>query len=462
LGGTERKLTDFHPIDSGFTRPSIAWSPKGEWLAVGEAESASENGIFLIPSRGGEKRRLVNSATAELWFGYPTFSPDGLWLAYAGCKGERACDLYLQELSKDYLPQGSARQITKQGATIEGIAWAPDGRSLVYSAYTDITSFCPMWRVTVSGNEQPELLSWAGDYVFSPSASKDGNRLAFSRSIAGNSDLWKFQEGSSPAKFSVSTSSETDPQFSPDGRLVAYSANRAGTGAELWVARNDGTGALRITEGNGRSLGGPRWSPDGKRIVYNAQVQDGRWHIFSIDAVGGQPVILTNTPYDENLPSYSHDGKLIYFCSNRTGRYEIYRMPADGGETRQITENGGFDALESWDGKTLYYTKGWYTGIYSRPIAGGPEKPFLESVSLAVGSFMVFEKGIYYVLKDGHYRSDPLEFRFLDFSTGKSRVLTKFNASNGQGLTVSPDGKTMLYRVNTGGNSVLMQVENFR
>jgi hypothetical protein len=55
-----------------------------------------------------------------------------------------------------------------------------------------------------------------------------------------------------------------------------------------------------------------------------------------------------------------------------------------------------------------------------------------------------------------------LLFRFLDFSTANRRILVKFNAVSGQGLTVSPDGKIMLYTVNTGGNSDLRLVENFR
>ncbi|MGB9485476.1 MAG: DUF5050 domain-containing protein [Terriglobia bacterium] len=253
-----------------------------------------------------------------------------------------------------------------------------------------------------------------------------------------------------------------DPQLSPDGKRVAFSANRTGKGGELWAANQDGTNPNRLTEGIGRSVGGPRWSPDGRWIVYNATREDGRWKIFQIDAAGGQPLILTDSPADENLPSYSRDGKWIYFCSNRTGRFEIYRMPAAGGEVRQLTNDGGYEALESWDGRTLYYTKGWYTGIYSCPVAGGTEKPVLESIALAVGSFIVVKNGIYYVCKTGVRRTGPLEFRFLDFSTAKSRVLVKFNAKSGQGLTVSPDGKTILYTVDTGGNSNLMLVENFR
>lgn len=473
LGGAERKLTDLHPVSSPassawIVHPSVSWSPDGKWLAFIEENPISENGIFLIPSVGGQKQRLISSPVAKLVYADLAFSPDGRSLAYVGCKGERSCDLYVQDLREDYMPYGPARQITKQGAIILGIVWNGGGKSILYAAAPDTTGPSRMWRVAASGDGVPELLSWAGEGIAFPTVSRDGTRLAYARSSDART-IWKFQEGDRWAKWTSSTRPELDPQFSSDGKRVAFIANRTGKGGELWVADQDGTNPVRLTEGIGRSLGGPRWSPDGHWIVYNAQREDGHWKIFRIDAAGGQPSLLTDSPADENLPSYSRDGKWIYFCSNRAGRFEIYRIPAVGGEARQLTNDGGFEALESWDGKTLYYTKGWWTGIYCRPVAGGPEKPFLTSVSLAVGSFQVFEKGIYYVCQTGNklygpleFRSGQLEFRFLDFSMGKSLVLTKFNAAGGQGLTVSPDGKTMLDAISTGRNSDLMLVENFR
>ena len=395
----------------------------------------------LIPLRGGKKRKLISGPVANLLFINPDFSPDGRYLSYAACKGERSCDLYVQDLDRSYSPKGTARQITKEGAVVRGIAWSRDGRSILYAASPDLASPFHMWRVAVSGDETPELLSWAGDDVSYPTVSRSGNNLAYTRITSSDYGLWKFQAGAPPAKFSPSTRPEFDPQFSPDGERLAFSANRAGKGSELWVAKYDGTSPVRLTEGVGRMLGGSRWSPDGRWIVYSAQQKDGRWDIFRIDAAGGQPQNLTAHPADENLPGYSRDGNWIYFSSNRTGRYEIWRMPASGGEPNQVTNNGGFEAQESWDGKTLYYTKGWYTGLYSRPVAGGAERPVLESVALSVSSFIVVEHGIYYVCQSDKRISGLMEIRFLDFSTGKNQVHIQFNAEYGQGLTVSPTAK---------------------
>jgi Tol biopolymer transport system component len=60
-----------------------------------------------------------------------------------------------------------------------------------------------------------------------------------------------------------------------------------------------------------------------------------------------------HSPTNEVKPSWSHDGKWIYFSSSRTGAVEIWKIPAAGGEPIQVTRDGGYVAFESLDGKTL-------------------------------------------------------------------------------------------------------------
>jgi dipeptidyl aminopeptidase/acylaminoacyl peptidase len=234
--------------------------------------------------------------------------------------------------------------------------------------------------------------------------------------------------------------------------------NRSDKGSELWVANTDESNPVRLTEGRGRMLGSPRWSPtDGRWIAYDAQGEDGRWDIYLIDAAGGQPRRLTPEPSEENLPSWSRDGKWIYFTSDRSGRYEVWRMPAAGGESMQITHDGGFEASESWDGKTLYYTKLRSSPLFARAVAGGEERQVLESVSLL--SFAVVENGIYHIVRPG---GQAFEIRILDLATNKDRLLKRVALRASQGLSVSPDRKTVLYGAVAAVNADLMLVENFR
>ena len=74
------------------------------------------------------------------------------------------------------------------------------------------------------------------------------------------------------------------------------------------------------------------------------------------------------------VPSWSKDGRWIYFASNRTGRPEVWKVPFAGGDSIQITKRGGFAAFESSDGQYVYYAKGVETdGVWKVAVSGGEE-----------------------------------------------------------------------------------------
>jgi dipeptidyl aminopeptidase/acylaminoacyl peptidase len=159
------------------------------------------------------------------------------------------------------------------------------------------------------------------------------------------------------------------------------------------------------------------------------------------------------------VPNWSHDGKWVYFASDRTGQSEIWREPAAGGSAEQVTRDGGYVAVEGPGGAQLFYTKsGVYEGVplYARPLAGGKEHRVLERV-MARG-FAVFSDGIYYLDSTGPLTS---EIQFYNFGTGRSRTVGAIDGSVGLGLSVSPDRKTFLFsRISSGSD--LMAIENFR
>ena len=113
-----------------------------------------------------------------------------------------------------------------------------------------------------------------------------------------------------------------------------FESLRSGT-QEIWVADQDGRNALQLTSFNGRLGGTPAWSPDGQSIAYDVRNDDGRGDIYVIPARGGAPVRLTNHPADDLVPSWSRDGRSIYFGSTRTGSFEIWKVSARGGEPVQ-------------------------------------------------------------------------------------------------------------------------------
>jgi Tol biopolymer transport system component len=187
----------------------------------------------------------------------------------------------------------------------------------------------------------------------------------------------------------------------------------------------------------------------------------GIFHLYVVDSSGGQPKRLTDTTADDALASWSRDGRSIYFTSNRTRSWEIWKIPADGGTATQVTRNGGSVAFESVDGNSLYYTKRPEENkLWRMPVRGGEETEVLENV---VGAcFSVHENGIYFIRPPRAGGSPTIQF--LDFTTRKiQRISPLYHLSKRSGLSVSPDGQYAIYtQEDQLPGSDLMLVENFR
>ena len=195
-----------------------------------------------------------------------------------------------------------------------------------------------------------------------------------------------------------------------------------------------------------------------------------------MSAGGGKPTRLTFEPTDDHVPSFSRDGRFVYFSSRRSGAFEIWKVPVSGGDAVRVTRNGGYVAFESFDRRHVYYTQtpvGSST-LWRIPTAGGDPKPVLDGVSER--AFEVLEQGIYYIERLGAGArdwgflagNDPLgpddraRLRFFEFASSKSRVLAELGERVRYGLAVSPDGRTIVFSRLDNPSSDLMMVENFR
>jgi WD40-like Beta Propeller Repeat len=175
-----------------------------------------------------------------------------------------------------------------------------------------------------------------------------------------------------------------------------------------------------------------------------------------IDAGGGTPRRMTNHPADDAVASWSRDGRWIYFVSNRTKEWQVWKMPAEGGEAVQVTKNGGYVAFESLDGKFVYFSKDlWQTSIWRIPVGGGEETNIVKS---ALG-FSVASRGIYFIAP---HSGGSSALKFLSFATGKVTTIAAIHRPVQWGLSVSPDERHVLYTQNDLNVGDLMLVENFR
>jgi len=300
----------------------------------------------------------------------------------------------------------------------------------------------------------------AGADAYYPAINFKADRLAFSRRLT-HANIWRLESGGKPAPFLTSSSAQDDsPQYSPDGRRIAFTSSRQVANTAVWVANADGTAPAQITNLGSPWSGTPRWSPDGRWLAFDAFERGRGWDVWVVEASGNSPRQLTHGPADNDIPSWSRDGSSIYFESKRSGRPEIWRMPAGGGAAVQVTRNGGWVAFESTDGKTLYYTlsERGAEGLYAKPLPDGEEKQVLNE-GVAGRGFAVLSDGIYYLHQLGLNRYD---IRFHEFASGQTRIVSEIEGTLELGLAVSPDRKTFLFTKYSDAGADLMLIENFR
>ena len=216
-----------------------------------------------------------------------------------------------------------------------------------------------------------------------------------------------------------------------------------------------------VTSLTGAFVGSPEWSPDGRQVAFDGHVA-GNTDIYVVDAAGGPLRRLTTEPSEDILPSWSRDGRWIYFASNRSGQTQLWKIPAGGGPAQQVTAKGGFECAESLDRQYLYYTKAPnIAGIWRMP-AGGGEEEFVPQLR-AVERFRYWEvrrRGIYFV----DARRQPV-LKLFDF--GSAQVIAKRQMPGSpvdslRGLSVSPDGTEALYTKSDAMVSQIMVAENLR
>jgi hypothetical protein len=197
---------------------------------------------------------------------------------------------------------------------------------------------------------------------------------------------------------------------------------------------------------------------------------EGQGEVFVIPAAGGKPRNLTSHPAADGMPSFSRDGRWIYFQSTRTGEFRIWKMPASGGDAVQVTNNVGFAPLESPDGAYLYYieTLDKPSPLWRVPVSGGAPVKVLEGVVLT--NYVVLDQGIYYIDQPSgqggvHYSDKPsgeTRLQYFDFATRRSTTVARNLGDVDNPLTASADGRTILYARVDSSVDDLMLVENFR
>jgi Tol biopolymer transport system component/predicted Ser/Thr protein kinase len=475
VGGPERRLADVQ----GRPDEGLAWSPDSRSLAVVDRSSPAERcGIFLLDAADGTRRRLT-SPPAPSFDAQPAFSPDGRTVAF---RRPPIFGVFLVSTAG-----GDPRPLVEGGDWRTRLAWAPGGREIILAAErlsgrgqrplgSEGGAGVILWRVPIDGSPARPLRF--GVNAASAAVSRDGRRLAYSQGTA-DLDIWRLDlrpretTRAGPRRFIASTRMDANPQFSPDGTRVAFTSARNGHG-EIWVVDGSGGNALQLTSlGRGGEVGAPRWSPDGESVAFEfGPIEGTNVDVYVVDSSGGPPRRVTSSDAIDAMPSWSRDGRWIYFGSNRSGDWQVWKVPSSGeepGSARQVTRHGGFAAVESTDGASVYFSRKLsgrhdpQNAIWRLPVGGGDEEAVVESFRAGSGSWDVTAWGIYFVDRS-FSPGEEWVVRFLAFGQHGAKDVARLAHPPylaGPAVSVSPDGRWLL-STQSQGEFDLMLVEGFQ
>jgi dipeptidyl aminopeptidase/acylaminoacyl peptidase len=245
-----------------------------------------------------------------------------------------------------------------------GIDLSPDGTEVAFSwnkSGTFEIYSAPIER------ERIYQLTDAKERSVSPRWSPDAKQLAFLRDVGGNErlDIWLVDRDGESERNLTSEPDVThrDIEWSPDGARIAYVANAGGKGFAVHVV-DVATGQKRSLTDGKYDDAQPRWSPDGKRLLFWSRREDVRTNsdLYVISADGGAPTKLETREADgESLDGdWSSDGSRIAFTTNVRRRYEVAVATLDGDKVTRVeplTKSIFDETLPAWrpDGRAILY-----------------------------------------------------------------------------------------------------------
>jgi Tol biopolymer transport system component/DNA-binding winged helix-turn-helix (wHTH) protein len=453
---------------------AFSWSPDGKDLAFKDfAPGTEELAIFLLHLEDLKRTQVTAPPHDMQGDDQPRFSPDGKQIAFV-----RTLSGGVSQLAIVTVATREVRPLLTEFSTISGIAWDEAGRDLIYAS--NKSGIGRLWRVAASGGTS-RLIN-VGEDAVAPIISARAHRLAYT-CARHDTNIWVIrlskQDGGEVTRAPLISSTRLDhqPQFSPDNSKIAFISDRSGA-PEVWVANKDGNNAVQLTQMANNATGTPMWSPDGKHIAFDSRLR-GHGDVYVVALDGSKPRRLTDDGMDDMIPTWSADGKWIYYSvSKGSNNRQIWKIPWEGGQAVQVTRAGagGIFGFEGPENTLFYLNEKEDFHLWQKRLPDGEERPFTEIPEVMDwNSWQVTAKGIYFILpieapantESSSPLDPPYELRYFDFATKKITKIINlprpqvFSGGSAGGISISADGKTILYTQTDSMQAEIMMVDNF-
>ena len=372
-----------------------SWSGEGGLLAYqARAGTSSSYEVDIWVTQVGSGTPVNRTTDISFDCLMPSISPDGTTIVFVVVEDVDLANRVPIGLYTMPVLSGAARMLLPGEWSTAPVRWSTDGQRMAWLSATLEDGW--VVRVSQSSGETvrdiplpPDDLPIRADLAWS----HDETLIAYTATAdpfgSDTSRLWLLRESDGAAfQLTDGRSLARSPSFAPDGRAVHYVSNQGGT-MDLWRQALDDDGepagdAVALTAGLG--IGRVAFSPDGKRLAYSkgglvsniwrATLPDDRLATWS-DA----QQVTFDEAFIENA-SLSSDGTRLALCSDRAGNDDLWVMPAEGGQMRQLTNDPTPDWYPQWspDGEQIlfYAYRSGNRDVWLMPSAGGPARQLTD------------------------------------------------------------------------------------
>ena len=497
------KLTKKNNIYQGMRYPS--WSPDNKWIVF-----SLHGDIWKVNAQGGKAIRLtLNEADDEK----PRWSPDGKTIIFSS---NRNGNFDIWSIPAE---GGKPKQITFHGAWDSVSDWTPDSKWILF--YSIRSGDTEIWKISSEGGLPIQVTFDKGrDASISP----DGSRIAY---IRGGASLWiKGYNGSAnwdiytktldsksiPDKLTTFEGNDRYPFFSNDAKSIYFiretdkfdKNNKKHSVYNLWIMGVDGKNKKQLTTFDSDIIT-PYFSKDGKKVLFEKDFQIwemslsdlkpkkidiyvesdtknssirgriiskgnemGDWSpsneeiafildgdIWIMPANGGNARQITNDKHKNQWPRFSPDGQKLAYYSNKSGNDDIYIINLKTNEEYQLTHDKSNDFFHNWspDGSTIIFTseRSGNRDLWIIPSEGGTAEKITDSKESEDdaeyspdGKWIIFDSG-----KSGH---QEIWIMPSDGDFSKARQLTTHKGLT-QVASWSPNSQWIAYETTDYNNN---------
>jgi serine/threonine protein kinase/Tol biopolymer transport system component len=364
-GGTPQPLTRLEKGETSHGFPDLLPSGKAVLFSASSSASLWTDAQVAVQRIGtGERRNLVQGGM------YPQYAPTG-HLVYAQEGNLMAVPFDSQRLTTT----GSAVPVVEnvlQSTSLGDAEYSFSATgSLVYVPGVQSAPLRLVW-VNRNGAEQP-VPAPARPYRL-PRLSPDGRRLAVDIAEQG-SQVWLYDfPRETLTRFTFEGNANNGAVWTPDGKRIAFISNKEGPRNIFWQLADGSGGLERLTTSEYLHIPGS-WSPNGQLLAFaesNPTTGFDIWVLRMGDSSQGsgqvpsagsgqgrKAQVFLRTPFNEQAPQFSPDGRWLAYVSNESGRSEIYVQPYPGpGGKWQLSTEGGKEPLWNRNGRELFYRSG--------------------------------------------------------------------------------------------------------